>query len=183
MASLIQLVQGSRLRMRPLQFSLHQQWPDRRRKLAKLMVTSTVKDAVLWWLDQDRLHQGVSLEVKTPSVHLWTDASLAGWGGHTSSWQASGLWDATERHLHINALEIRAMLKCLQLLPSLEKGTVVALQGDNTTALAYVRNLGGTRSFQCYDEAKAVCLWAERNGVTLMPRFVPGRLSVGVDAL
>ena len=136
MASLLQLVQGSRLRMRPLQFSLRHQWPNRRPKFAKLMVRPPVRDAVLWWLEADRLRRGVSLEVRTPSVHLWTDASLAGWGGHTSSWQASGLWDRRERHLHINVLEIRAMMRCLELLPSLEKGSVVALQGDNTTALA-----------------------------------------------
>ena len=75
------------------------------------------------------------------------------------------------------------MRRCLQLLPSLERGAVDALQGDNTTALAYVRNLGGTHSFQCYEEARAVWLWAEKKGVTLVPRFVAGRVNVEADVL
>ena len=59
----------------------------------------------------------------------------------------------------------------------------MALKGNNTTALAYISNLGGTRSYQCYEEAKAVWLWAEEKEVTLVPRFVAGCLNVEADAL
>ncbi|XP_045127719.1 uncharacterized protein LOC123514137 [Portunus trituberculatus] len=43
-------------------------------------------------------------------IHLWTDASLFGWGGHTLAHQASGIWDTNESSLHINCLEVRAVL-------------------------------------------------------------------------
>ena len=183
MSSLLQLVPGSRLRMRPLQFRLRDQWPNRRPKYAKVMVNLASREAISWWLSSDRLQTGVSLEVRTPSIQMWTDASLVGWGGHTQSWQACGQWTERESSLHINILEIRAMRLCLQKLPGLRGGEVIALQGDNTTALAYIKNLGGTRSSQCYEEAKAVWLWAEEKGVTLVTRFVAGCLNVEADAL
>ena len=75
------------------------------------------------------------------------------------------------------------MLRCLQLLPGLKKHDVIALQGDNTTALAYVKNLGGTQSPQCYKEARAIWLWAEKKEVKLVPRFIAGCLNVEADAL
>ena len=60
---------------------------------------------------------------------------------------------------------------------------MIALQGDNTTALAYIRNQGGTRSSCCLREAREILLWAEERDIQLLPRFVPEELNVRVDAL
>ena len=48
---------------------------------------------------------------------------------------------------------------------------------DNTSAVAYLRNQEGTKSFQMNDLATDVCLWAERRGMTLVPRHLPGHLT------
>ena len=80
-------------------------------------------------------------------------------------------------------LELRGMFLGLQAAVTLVQGKTVALQGDNTTALAYVRNQGGTHSFQCCQEATQILLWAERHRVTLLPRFVRGESNVHADAL
>ena len=47
---------------------------------------------------------GVCLKVENPSVHLWTDASLAGWGSHPPWWRVGGLWDSMVGHLHVIVL-------------------------------------------------------------------------------
>ena len=47
---------------------------------------------------------GVCLKVENPSVHLWTDASLAGWGSHPPWWRVGGLWVSTVGHLHVIVL-------------------------------------------------------------------------------
>ena len=183
MSSMIHLIPGSRLRMRPLQFALKGQWHNKMSRFTSVTSNPQVREAVHWWLAVDRLSSGIDLTPVTPTVQLWTDASLAGWGGHTQTWQAAGRWSQSETALHINVLELRAMLRCLQLLPGLKRHDVVALQGDNTTALAYVKNLGGTQSPQCYKEARAIWLWAEEKEVKLVPRFIAGCLNVEADAL
>ena len=184
MASLTHLVCGARLRMRPLQGCLRSQWSRPTPSTFRVVPDLDSLEAVRWWLLSGRLTQGVSLSVPVPSLHLWTDASLVGWGAHSRDWQCSGLWGPAESRLHINVLELRAVLLALMALsPSPPRGSVVALQGDNSTALAYIRNQGGTRSSSCLLEARKILLWAEERDILLLPRFVPGELNVRADAL
>ena len=184
MASLTHLVSGGRLRMRPLQWCLRRQWSRPTESSVQVIPDGESVQAVSWFLLSGRLTQGVSLSVPVPSLHLWTDASLEGWGAHSQDWQAQGLWSPAQARLHINVLELKAMLFALRALsPTPPPGSVIALQGDNTTALAYVRNQGGTHSFNCLREARKILLWAEEREIQLVPRFVPGELNVRADAL
>ena len=59
----------------------------------------------------------------------------------------------------------------------------VALMSDNTSAVAYLRNQGGTKSLAMNDLATDICLWAEKRGMTLVPRYLPGHLNVLADHL
>ena len=59
----------------------------------------------------------------------------------------------------------------------------VALMSDNTSAVAYLRNQGGTKSLAMNDLATDICLWSEKRGMTLVPRYLPGHLNVLADHL
>ena len=59
----------------------------------------------------------------------------------------------------------------------------VALMSDNTSAVAYLRNQGGTKSLAMNDLATDICLWSEKRGMTLVPRYLPGYLNVLADHL
>jgi hypothetical protein len=94
---------------------------------------------LLWWNKPKNLLAGVPLHVPPPDVTMFSDASMEGWGAHAMNLTASGLWPRRFRRLHINELELRAVLRGLQsFLPCLE-GKTVLVQPDNTTALAYIR--------------------------------------------
>ena len=54
---------------------------------------------------------------------------------------------------------------------------------DNTSAVAYLRNQGGTKSLAMNDLATDICLWSEKRGMTLVPRYLPGHLNVLADYL
>ena len=54
---------------------------------------------------------------------------------------------------------------------------------DNTSAVAYLRNQGGTKSLAMNDLATDICLWSEKRGMTLVPRYLPGHLNVLADHL
>ena len=59
----------------------------------------------------------------------------------------------------------------------------VAVFSDNTTALAYLRNQGGTHSCPLNLLAKQILIWTEQFDVLLRPQFVMGRKNVIADSL
>ena len=62
-----------------------------------------------WWLHLPRLYLGVSLHQVSPDLHFWSDASDVGWGAHLDYQVASGLWNASQAALSINARELLAV--------------------------------------------------------------------------
>ena len=59
----------------------------------------------------------------------------------------------------------------------------VSLFADNTTALAYLRNQGGTHSSLLNSVAQVILRICESHQVHLVPQFIPGRLNVLADSL
>ena len=52
-----------------------------------------------------------------PHVHntlVFTDASQKGWGSHLNNLVLSGFWSNKESQLHINVLELKAVLLALK---------------------------------------------------------------------
>ena len=89
----------------------------------------------------------VSRSVSLPGVSrptFWSDASDVGWSAHLDRQIASGLWDAQQAALSINAGELLAVKLGLHRFQSSLQGRTVAVFCDNTTAVAYLRKEGGT---------------------------------------
>ena len=131
--------------MRSLQICLHRSW-DRQDLEAPVSASVECLRDLQLWLHLPRLSLGVSLCQVSPDLHFWSDASDVGWGAHLDHQIASGLWDSQQAALSINARELLAIkLGLLQFQSSL-RGRTVAVFCDNTTAVAYLRKEGGTRS-------------------------------------
>ena len=60
-------------------------------------------------------------------------------------------------------------------------GLSVLLQMDNTTAVAYVNNLGGTVSPQLTTLAKTLWMWALQRDITLTAQHIPGVSNIVAD--
>ena len=184
MASLEKLVPGARLRMRSLQFALKSCWsPVADSPLQPVPLTRDCVEDLHWWREEGRLSQGVSLMSPPPEMLLFSDASLEGWGAHLQDLVASGVWSETDRHLHINLLEMRAVLLALQAFQDRLMGHRVVLMSDNTTVVSYINKQGGTVSSSLYLLVRQVLTWAESNSVSLVGRFVPGRRNILADQL
>ena len=67
-------------------------------------------------------------------------------------------------------------------LPSL-LGHLVAVYSNNSTALAYLRQQGGTRSSTLNAVAQSILRLCELHSIRLFPQFIPGHLNVLVDSL
>ena len=119
----------------------------------------------------------------SPQLDLWFDASDVGWGAHLGDQVVSGLWSQEEIHSSINQRELLAMFFALQHFLPLVCNTSVAVFADNTTALAYLKNQGGTRSAVLNQIAQDLLRWAELHSVTLLLQFIMGCNNVLADAL
>ncbi len=97
-----------------------------------------------------------------------------GWGAHLLHHTASGTWSNSMKESHINGL---------QAFVDTIGDSNVAIMCDNVSGIAYLRNQGGTLSRHISDLALPVCMWAQLNHVTLIPRHLPGHLNVLADQL
>ena len=182
MSSLASIVPGARLRMRSLQlrfatFGRH------------LLESSPVpwddscREDLRWWSDEAHLLVGLPLGLSTPTLSLYTDASDSGWGAALGDEHLSGVWPPESSRCSINHRELLAVFLGVAGFLPLLRGRSVSLFADNTTALAYLKNQGGTHSSVLNAVAQAVLRLCEDNSIRLVPQFIPGRLNVLADSL
>ena len=119
----------------------------------------------------------------SPDLHFWSDASDVGWGAHLVCQIASGLGDAQQVALSINARDLLAVPLGLYQFRSAQQGRTVAVFCDNTTAVAYLRKEGGTRSPLLNSLAQEILRWTEFLSIRLAPQFLRGSNNVLADAL
>ena len=132
---------------------------------------------IKWWLNNLDNHR--QIRQTQPDVELFTDASHQGWGAHTESQQAGGRWHESELK-HINALELRAILFGLKSICK-ERNKHIRIRTDSTTALAYVKNMGGSKSEDCLREALQIWEWAQEQQCWLSITHIPGVENVLAD--
>ena len=182
LSSMIQLVPGGRLRMRSLQFVLRQSW-DQVDQSVLIRWTPEIRQDLERWLNRARLEQGISLGQVSPQLDLWSDASDVGWGAHLGEEVTSGLWSRKELFLSINARELLAVERAPLFFALQISNCTVAVFADNSTAIAYLRNQGGTRSQLLNSISQRILRWAESLPVVLAPQFIMGCNNVIADSL
>ena len=69
-------------------------------------------------------------------------------------------WSPQEAQLHINALELLAVLWGLKALCSSEHHCHIKVLSDNTTTVSYLRNMGGSHSIPCNDITRDITCMA-----------------------
>ena len=65
-----------------------------------------------------------------------------GWGAHLGDFTASRSWSLPESRLHINFLELKAILLALKRFRHVLQNQVVLVATDNTTVVAYINKEG-----------------------------------------
>ena len=175
LSSMIQLVLGGRLRMRSLQLVLRHAW-DHCNQSALVSWTPETRLDLEWWLTRSRLEEGTSLAQVSPQFDLWSNALDVGWGAHLGEEVTSGLWSLEEAELSVDARELLAVEYSRRFFAP------QPLFADNSTAISYLRNQGGTRSPLLNSIAQRILSWAELLPVVLAPQFLMGRNNVLADS-
>ena len=145
----------------------------------KMRVSQRARRDIVWWMHN--IQEGEKcIGQDSPEITIFTDASTEGWGAHREQTTAGGRWTQEEAQDHINVLELRAILLALKSLV-FEKGKHVKVYTDNTTALAYVKNMGGVRSQPCNEIAQMIWEWSEAKAIWLTIAHIPGSQNTLAD--
>ena len=151
----------------------------------KIFVTEQIKHHLGWWLDRDRFIRGVVLKQSPPAHTVFTDASCSGWGAHLEpeGLMCHGVWPQNQSQLHINILEMKAILLALKEFQHILSNSSVMIMTDSSSIVAYLQREGGTHSPTLCMEVWETLLWCHKNGISLGVRHIPGRTNILADRL
>ena len=147
---------------------------------AKMTVSGQGREDISWWLEH--VDHGVRrIWESSPSHTLLTDASNGGWGAVTRDRKTNGVWSKKETFLHINAKETLACFLGLETFFREATDCQILCQLDNTTAVAYINHMGGTKSDQCQDIAAQIWAFCERRKLWVWAVHIPGKENQEAD--
>ena len=92
-----------------------------------------------------------------------------------------GLWSEKERTHHINLLELAGGALATKTFTKGRKNIHFLLRTDNTTAIAYINRMGGTRSQTLSQAACDLWHWCLQQGITVSAVHLPGVMNSIAD--
>ena len=112
---------------------------------AMLTICSAGMEDLQWWVDNIE-HAFKPVGMPKADITMHTDASKLGWGAVLNGTTTGGRWTSLESQEHINILELKAMFMGLKSFCSIIQYKHVQAYMDNSTAVAYINSVGGTKS-------------------------------------
>ena len=141
----------------------------------KIVLNQRIVTELLWQLDA--IPKAVS-DIHTPQADfiINADASESGWGATDGVNPTGGIWSEYYKAYHINYLELKAIHLAIKAYSNLWKGCKhIRIRSDNTTAIAYVSNMGGLVSSSCDRLAKEIWTYCSKRNTWLSAIHIPGK--------
>ena len=175
-------VQLGRLHMRPIQWHLKSNWRVQESLEKVIPIPKSLHPHLKWWLEESNVLQGQPLHPIKHALQL-TDTSKEGWDAHLNEHSARRTRFLPESKLHINYLELKAVLLALNEFQDLFSDKIVLIATNNTTVVSYINKEGGMRLGPLCALLWIILRWCTTRQVTLKARHIPGRLNVVADKL
>ena len=144
-------------------------------------LTQSAIEELKWWQKHLTQWNGRCLLSRSPDLIIETDASTTGWGASCQGMRTGGPWSQTERHKHINCLELLAALLAVKSFARGRENIRIHLRMDNTTALTYINKFGGTVSQELNHLTKDLWLWCLDRNISLHATHLSGVQNVTAD--
>ena len=93
------------------------------------------------------------------SIIIYTDASLKSWGASTGNGPKGGARLPDEKLMHINVLELKAILLALKSFVKTSHKHI-KIMSDNTTTIHCIYKMGASHSMECHHEVLKIWEWA-----------------------
>ena len=147
-----------------------------------MQLSDTAKSDITWWV-QNAKSSPVNINIGKPHITLETDSSTQGWGATRGEAMCNGRWSQTEIFLHINVLELTAVLYGLQSLCMDVNNSHILVKSDNSTTVSYIQNMGGCKSKMCNDVARKIWMWCIPRNIWLTSAHIEGVANIIPDRL
>jgi hypothetical protein len=147
-----------------------------------ITLSGEAKSDLNWWIKRAKFQVGRSISASPPSITIFSDASLSGWGAVSDDVKTGGPWTTADTKRHINELELYAAFNGLKCIASSAHRTTVEINIDNTTAVAYINKKGGTKSSSLCSVALEISTWCEEREIDLHAVHLPGESNFVADA-
>ena len=148
---------------------------------AYMTLSQSAKEQMSWWITECHIDRNPIIR-PAPDIILQTDSSLKGWGAkRVGGGSTGGRWNYMESLEHINYLELKAAYFGIMALCKTVTNKHILIQMDNTTAVAYVRNMGGTHSLLCNKLARELWKWCKTRNIWLSATHISGVSNVVAD--
>ena len=148
---------------------------------ASLQLSTTSVEELQWWV-LHMPHAKRQISHGLPSVIIQSDASKKGWGAVFGGQGIGGRWTASEASRHINILELEAAFFALQSFGDKITGAHIQVHLDNTTAVAYINNMGGSKSLELNCLAIKIWDWSIQRDNWISAVHLAGKFNVRADA-
>ena len=129
----------------------------------------------LWWWDHHILKWNGRTLIKR-EIHMIkeSDASRSGWATSCLMQRTGGPWIKKEQTMHTNFLELPETTLAIKILSKNKTRVSILLRIDNTTAVSYRNNLGGTVSHELIALAKELWMWCLERNIHISAQHLPG---------
>lgn len=138
---------------------------------AKMTIPNYLEEDFNWWLINLKKAFQPIRRFKY-DTQIYTDASLSGWGAVCQDREIYGFWNNNELGLHINCLELKAILFAVKCFLSGLSNCEVLLRVDNTTAVAYVNRMGGVQFHKLNKIAREIWQFCEARNIWIFASYV-----------
>ena len=110
------------------------------------------------------------------SIIIYTDTSLEGWGTSMGNVYTGGACFPDEKLMHINVLELKAILLALKPFVKTSHKHIKIMSG-NTTAIHCSNKMETSHSMECHHEVLKIWEWAIIYKNHLSAAHIPGKLN------
>ena len=147
-----------------------------------MYLDTQTKQCIRMWVVHIPKASAVYAEKPTQAT-VFTDASKSGWGFF---WQQGDFeygeeWSVDQSELHINILELQAVLLALKSLVKHVRKKHIQLFVDNTTAISCIRKGGSTGSYTCNNVTQDLYRYAWAQHITFVLAYCPTKENVEAD--
>ena len=187
MTALIPAVGEALLHVRFLQRDLAQSLQGRQSRWeSECPLSADARKELTWWQSDPLVARGLpvrTLCTTTSITDIYVDSSGSRFGISSPLGTAHGFWRAEELVDSINVRELKAILFALKIHAEKLRNQTFTIHSDNTTALKYAKNQGGTASIALQVLALQIQEVVRTYNLNVIYRHITGTLNVDADRL
>lgn len=139
-----------------------------------MYLTKEIISDLGWW--SSNIPTGFNkIKLYNFQLEIFSDASRSGWGLVCNNVRSHGHWTEDDKCFHINYLELLAAFIGLKTFAAKLRNCEILLRIDNTTAIAYVNKMGGTRFQHLNNLARELWQWCEQRRLWVYASYISSK--------